>query len=80
VKTTYPDTTTVTNAYDGVGDIISVTDQAGNVVQSNYDAARQLKSVVQVNSPNTSNNTKHVCIRQRRQPGRRDGRERAYNF
>jgi RHS repeat-associated protein len=57
VKTTYPDATTATNAYNGVGNVISVTDQAGNIVQSNYDAANQLKTVVEVDSPNTSNNT-----------------------
>jgi RHS repeat-associated protein len=57
VKTTYPDTTTVTNTYDGPGNLASVTDQSGNVVQYTYDAANQLKTVVQVNSPNTSNNT-----------------------
>jgi RHS repeat-associated protein len=56
-KTTYPDTTTVTNTYDGPGNLASVTDQAGHVVQYTYDAANQLKTVVQTNSPNTSNNT-----------------------
>ena len=34
--------------------MISVTDQANNVVQSNYDAANQLTSVVQVDSPNSA--------------------------
>ena len=55
--TSYPDTTTKTNAYDGPGNLISVTDQANNVVQYNYDAANQLINVVQVNSPNTGANT-----------------------
>ncbi len=55
--TTYPDTTTKTNAYDGPGNLISVTDQAQNVVQYSYDAANQLINVVQVNSPNTGQNT-----------------------
>ena len=36
---------------------ISVTDQAENVVEYTYDAANQLQTVVQVNSPNTSANT-----------------------
>jgi RHS repeat-associated protein len=55
--TTYPDTTTKTNAYDGPGNLASVTDQAGNVVQYRYDAANQLVNVVQVNSPNSPANT-----------------------
>jgi RHS repeat-associated protein len=55
--TTYPDTTTKTNAYDGPGNLASVTDQAGNVVQYHYDAANRLVNVVQVNSPNTGANT-----------------------
>ena len=55
--TTYPDQTTKVNAYDGPGNLISITDQAGNQVQYNYDAANQLTSVVQVNSPNTGQNT-----------------------
>jgi RHS repeat-associated protein len=57
VQTTYPDSTTVTNRYDGPGNLVSVTDQSGNQTQYTYDAANQLKSVVQVNSPNTGNNT-----------------------
>jgi RHS repeat-associated protein len=56
-KTTYPDATTVVNAYDGPGNLASVTDQAGNVVQYTFDAANQLKTVVQTASPNTANNT-----------------------
>jgi len=55
--TTYPDQTTKTNAYDGPGNLVSVTDQAGNQVQYTYDAANQLASVVQVNSPNSNANT-----------------------
>jgi len=55
--TTYPDTTTKTNAYDGPGNLSSVTDQAGMQVQYSYDAANQLINVVQVNSPNTGQNT-----------------------
>jgi YD repeat-containing protein len=52
------DSTTVTvNTYDGPGNLASVTDQAGNVVQYTYDAANQLKTVVQTASPNTANNT-----------------------
>src|ERR1700722_7627873 len=53
----YPDTTFVTNGYDGPGNLTSVTDQAGNTVQYTFDPANQLQSVVQVNSPNSSNNT-----------------------
>ena len=56
-KTIYPDTTSVTNGYDGAGNLTSVTDQAGNIVQYTFDAANQLQSVIQVNSPNSSNNT-----------------------
>lgn len=55
--TTYPDSTTKTIAYDGPGNLASVTDQGGNEVQYTYDAANQLINVVQVNSPNTSANT-----------------------
>jgi len=55
--TTYPDTTSKTNAYDGPGNLVSVTDQAGMQVQYTYDAANQLINVVQVNSPNTGQNT-----------------------
>jgi RHS repeat-associated protein len=57
VKTIYPDTTSVTNGYDGPGNLTNVTDQAGNTVQYTFDAANQLQSVIQVNSPNSSNNT-----------------------
>ena len=57
VQTLYPDGTKVANGYDGPGNLISVTDQANNVVQYTYDAANQLRSVVQLNSPNTGNNT-----------------------
>jgi RHS repeat-associated protein len=59
VKTINPDTTTVTNTYDGPGNLASITDQAENVVQYTYDAANQLKTVVQVNHPNPSNNTNY---------------------
>jgi len=34
-----------------------VTDQAGNVVQYTFDAANQLRAVVQVNHPDPSHNT-----------------------
>jgi len=57
VETDYPDGTSVKNTYDGPGNLASVTDQAQNVVQYTYDAANQLKTVVQVNHPNPSNNT-----------------------
>ena len=57
VQTTYPDSTTTVNTYDGPGNLASVTDQAGHVVLYTYDAANQLQTVVQSNSPNTSNNT-----------------------
>ena len=59
IKTTYPDSTTVVNTYDGPGNLASVTDQAGNQVQYTYDAANQLKTVVQVNHPNPSSNTNY---------------------
>jgi YD repeat-containing protein len=57
VKTVYPDKTSTTNSYDGPGNLASVTDPAGAVVQYMYDPANQLKTVVQVNHPNPSNNT-----------------------
>jgi RHS repeat-associated protein len=57
VKTVYPDKTSATNSYDGPGNLIGVTDQAGAVVQYAYDPANQLKTVVQLNHPNPSNNT-----------------------
>ena len=57
VETDYPDSTSVKNSYDGPGNLASVTDQVQNVVQYTYDAANQLKTVVQVNHPNPSNNT-----------------------
>lgn len=40
--TANPDQTSKSNGYDGPGDLTSVTDQAGNVVQYNYDAANEL--------------------------------------
>ncbi len=40
-----------TNAYDGPGNLISVTDQAGNEVQYNYDAANQLISTFRPTVP-----------------------------
>ncbi len=52
--TTYPDQTTKTNAYDGPGNLISVTDQAGQQVQYSYDAANQLINVVQSTQANNS--------------------------
>ncbi len=57
VETDYPDETKKTNAYDGPGNLISVTDQAGNVVEYSYDAANQLQKVTQANSPDSSANT-----------------------
>jgi RHS repeat-associated protein len=56
-ETDYPDQTSVKNTYDGPGNLASVTDQAQNVVQYTYDAANQLKTVEQVNSPNSPQNT-----------------------
>jgi RHS repeat-associated protein len=55
--TTYPDTTTKTNAYDGPGNLASVTDQANNVVQYAYDAANQLINVTQSPAPSTQTET-----------------------
>jgi RHS repeat-associated protein len=57
VKTVYPDKTSTANSYDGPGNLASVTDPAGAVVQYTYDPANQLKTVVQLNHPNPSNNT-----------------------
>jgi YD repeat-containing protein len=57
LKTTYQDATTTQYAYDGPGNLTSVTDQAGKVVQYTYDAANQLKSVIQTNHPDPSHNT-----------------------
>lgn len=56
-ETDYPDKTNVKNEYDGPGNLTKVTDQASNVVQYTYDASNQLKTIVQVNSPNSGNNT-----------------------
>ena len=53
----YPDGTSVKNSYDGPGNLASVIDQAGNEVDYTYDAANQLKTVVQKNHPNPSHNT-----------------------
>ena len=58
-KTLNPDTTTVVNSYDGPGNLAGVTDQAQNIVQYTYDAANQLKTVVQLNHPNSANNTNY---------------------
>ena len=60
--TTYPATsyqgqTTTTNAYDGPGNLISVTDQANNEVQYSYDAANQLTKVTQSPAPSTQTET-----------------------
>ena len=71
-RPTYPDRTTVTNAYDGPGNLITVTDQAGNMVQYTYDAANQLKTVVQVNSPKHQQQHQPLRLRHRRQPHRPD--------
>lgn len=43
------------DTYDGPGNQASVTDQLGNVVQYTYDAANQLKTVVQTASPSANN-------------------------
>ncbi len=59
ITTTYPDTTTVTNAYDGPGNLSQVTDQNGHVVEFTYDAANQLQSVVQTSSPSSNNLTSY---------------------
>src|SRR5262249_32766670 len=56
-KTTYHDTTFTTQTYDGAGQLTSVTDQAGKVVNYNYDDAEQLVNVVQASHPNPANNT-----------------------
>ena len=58
----------MTNAYDGPGNLATVTDQAGNHVKYTYDAANQFKTVVQVNSPNTAHNTTIYGYDPRRQP------------
>ena len=63
-RPTYPDQTTEINSYDGPGNLISVTDQAGNTVQYTYDAANQLINVVQLNHPNPS--SQHHLLRLRR--------------
>ena len=57
MKTIFQDGTHKTYSYNGPGKLASVTDQAGNTVQYNYDAENQLTSVVQLNHPNPSNNT-----------------------
>jgi YD repeat-containing protein len=43
--------------YDGPGNLTLATDQADNQVQYSYDAANQFASVIQLNSPNTGQNT-----------------------
>lgn len=45
MKTIYPDGTTMQQSYDGAGDRLTVTDQAGNVTTYGYDTARRLTSV-----------------------------------
>jgi YD repeat-containing protein len=71
IKTINPDKTTIVNTYDGPGNLASVTDQAGAIVQYTYDAgvpvdrsssmgwdaANQLKTVIQLNHPDPSHNT-----------------------
>jgi RHS repeat-associated protein len=57
VKTIFPDGTSKSYSYTGPGKLASVTDQAGNTVQYNYDPDNELTSVVQLNHPNSSNNT-----------------------
>jgi RHS repeat-associated protein len=56
-ETDYPDSTKKTYAYDGPGNLTLVTDQASNQVQYSYDAANQLSNVVELNSPNSGQNT-----------------------
>ena len=56
-ETDYPDGHKKTNTYDGPGNLASVTDQAQNQVQYEYDAANQLIHVIQVNSPNAGADT-----------------------
>ncbi len=57
IKRVYPNSTYKTYSYDGPGNLVSETDQAGNTVQYTYDATSQLKTVVQLDHPNSSNNT-----------------------
>ena len=45
VTIVFPDETTITNAYDGSGNLISRTDQAGRTVTFTYDAANQLRTM-----------------------------------
>jgi RHS repeat-associated protein len=57
-----PDGTTSINAYDGPGNLVSVTDQAGNQLEYTYGVANQLHTAVQLASPAAGNNTNaHGC-------------------
>ena len=56
-KTIYPDATTVTNTYDGPGNLASVTDQAEQCGPVHLRRGQPVDNVVQVNSPNTNANT-----------------------
>jgi RHS repeat-associated protein len=56
-RTLNPDGTSITKSYDGPGNLASVTDQADAVIQYSYDAANQLKTVTQLNHPDSSHNT-----------------------
>jgi YD repeat-containing protein len=56
-QVTFADQTTDNLSYDGTGNVIGTTDQAGHSVQYNYDTADHLCSLVQNNNPSTSNNT-----------------------
>lgn len=60
IQTTYPDLTTTINGYDGAGNLSSVKDQAGNIVRYTYDAANQLKSVIQAPDTGTNTTTNYV--------------------
>lgn len=56
-KTIHADNTTTQYTYDGPGNQTSITDQAGAVIQYTYDAANQLRSVIQASHPNPPQNT-----------------------
>ena len=58
-ETDYPDGTSVVNTYDGPGNLISVVDQAKNEVAYTYYPDNKLETVIQKDSPSTSNNTNY---------------------